>query len=120
MRIAGRTLHTRIPSTGGEDAPVELDPNAAPLLKRVLASRLGILGHSRATFETWLGEDGERVTVHIGIARVGTLDEEASALLRPLIENARVRSRKVIALATLTAADGPGPAYLLKVRVPPA
>ncbi len=118
MRISGRTLHKRIPASSAEHAPVALDPDATPLLDRVLASSLGRGDHSRATFEVWLGDEGEHASVHIGIVRVGRLDASASRAVLPLIERARAGNVKLVTTATLRA-GGRAAAHRLLVNVPP-
>ena len=119
MRIPGRTLHPRLSAATAVPVRVELDPTADPLLGHVLASRARPKGGSRATFEAWFGGTGGRASVHIGIARVGWLDETISARVRPLIEDAERRGLKLLTTATLKATDPPGPPYVLSVNVPP-
>jgi hypothetical protein len=120
MRISGGSIHPRVSSIGAEQAPVQLDPDAEPLLGHVLASSMGMLGGSRATFAVWLEGGSERVAVQIGTARVGRLDHAPLKRLRPLIYDAERRGLKLIASATLTAAGPLTPPYALTVAVPPA
>jgi hypothetical protein len=119
MRIPGRSTHPRIRGAGAQQAPVRLDPDAEPLLRHVLASSMGMLGGSRATFEVSLGAETGRAAVHVGIARVGWLDETTSARVRPLIDDAERRGLKLLTTATLIATDPLEPPYVLTVNVPP-
>jgi hypothetical protein len=119
MRIPGRAIHPRVPTARAEAATVELAPDAAPLLERALASDLGLMGHSRATFEVWLGSPSPGcLSVHVGIARVGTLEGPAVERLRPLIAQAERSKLKLLAIATVTRAEGESPPYLMTVMVP--
>jgi hypothetical protein len=119
MRILGGSIHPRVSSTGAEQAPVQLDPDAGPLLGHVLTSSMGMLGGSRATFEVSLSKETGRVAVHVGIARVGWLDETISTRVLPLIDDAERPGLKLLTTATLIATDPLEPPYVLTVNVPP-
>ena len=106
--------HPALPSTGAVAAPVALHPDAGPLLDHVLRET-SLIDATSASFEVWLGLEHGLASVHIGRARVGSLDANASERLAPLIEEAARHKRKVRAVADLRA----GPPQLLTVNVPP-
>ncbi len=106
-----------------EKTPVDVDPDAAPVLDRALAGAPGHVGELIALVDVWFdreadaGEDGP-VAVHIGQQRVGVLGPRATQWFIPIMRSATECGARPRAKAQLAKAKHLQPPYLLVVDIP--
>jgi hypothetical protein len=103
--------------------PVDVDPDAAPVLDHALASAPGHVGELIALVDVWFdreanADEDSPVAVHIGQQRVGVLVPQATEWFIPIMQSATKRGAKPRAKAQLAKATHLQPPYLLVVDVP--
>ena len=106
-----------------EKTPVDVDPDAALVLDRALASAPGHVGDIVALVEVWFDREADAaedapVAVHIGPHRVGVLNPQATKRFIPVMQAATKRDTKPRARAQLAKAIHLQPPYLLVVDLP--
>ena len=106
-----------------EKTPVNVDPDAAPVLDRALAGAPGHVGELIALVDVWFdrehdADDDAPVAVHIGQQHVGALGQQATEWFIPVMQSATERGAKPRAKAQLAKATHLQPPYLLVVDVP--
>jgi hypothetical protein len=124
----GTRTYPIVSGATSEKTPVQLDPDAAPLVERAYTTMAGKLGGSRAVFQVWFSQAAnqpERVAVHIGSAvpPVGALDKDSSdrlmSVMKP-VQSLGSRQPRARATATLIRAKDFNPPFLMVVPVPAA
>jgi hypothetical protein len=123
MTIPGGSLYPRVSRVDAEPRVVRLDAAAGPLLERAFTSTASARDGSHAVFEVWFDpaeKDADVVAVHIGSARVGTLDKDASNRLKAVMKSAGrldPRHLRAAGTATLARAEDFRPPFLLVVPI---
>ena len=113
----------RVPAGLSEKTAVDLDPEAGAWLDRALVSTPRRVGTLLAIVDVWFShdaasDDGGHVIVHLGVQRVGTLNEAASERFAPVMKTAASRDAKPRATAQLAEAMHRRPPYMLVADVP--
>jgi hypothetical protein len=106
-----------------EKTPVDVDPDAAPVLDRALASAPGHVGELIALVDVWFDREADAdndalVAVYIGQHRVGVLNRQATEWFISVMDSATKRGARPSAKARLAKAKHLQPPYLLVVDVP--
>jgi hypothetical protein len=106
-----------------EKTAVSVDPDAAPVLDRALASAPGHVGELIALVDVWFDREADAdehapVAVHIGRERVGVLGPQATEWFIPVMQSAAERGARPRAKAQLAKATHLQPPYLLVVDIP--
>jgi hypothetical protein len=112
-----------VPGSRCEKTPVDVDPDAAPVLDRALAGAPGHVGEMIALVDVWFDReavaDGDApVGVYLGSQRVGVLGAQATERFTTVMQAATERGARPCAKAELAKATHLQPPYLLVVDVP--